>query len=362
VNYVAIFSFLLIVIIAAVAYFMYSSYQQAQLEEQQRLAAQRAKQQAQERKETKLQAVENYKTVVRDGFRNLNDKALSDSMSGSNKQILSYWANIIGNTPTNHNGWELSGIECDLDFCTVNLNRTDLTNNRLLKEIIDDITINGQSAFYRIEVPDADQTFISPENVATDDDFLYDYISDFQNLSLSDSGIEYNIGQPEKVSYNIPKLDITKKEMPDLNVAESSEVSKQKNSEPTNITLDNGWFKGDVNFNGSFIEFMYDLNRFIPDNAFSVKSVNFSYPSLSWSLEANYMIKEKNPATSPLDVYKQQLQEAGVEETEVRGGLPNIDPNITSIGSQNSIENDGINITSEENNDTNDNLEEIFGQ
>lgn len=367
-NYVLIFSLLIIAIIAAVSYFLYASYKQAQLEEQQRLAAERARQQAQQRKETKLQAVENYKTVVREGFKNLNDKALSDSMSGSNKQILSYWANIIGNTPTNHNGWELSGIECDLDYCTVNLSRTDLTNNRLLKEMVDDITINGQSAFYRIEVPDADQTFISPDNVATDDDFLYNYISDFQNLSLSDSGIEYNIGQPEKVLYKIPKLDITNKEMPDLNAVQSNEQSNNRNSEPTVITLDNGWFKGNVNFNGSFIEFMYDLNRFIPDNAFSVKTINFSYPDLSWTLEASYMIKEKNPPTNPLSVYKQQLEEAGVEETEVRGGLPNINPNITSVGSQESNMDMGINITSEENNDNlnssevNDDFEGVLSQ
>ena len=276
------------VFILILIYLAYSHFEkQHQLNEAlaaQSAAAQKvAQQQAAEKAQYQKKVQELVFNTYKEGLQSLNESL----DQGDPSQTLNAWANIIDSIPLSHEGWQMSGIQCDvagrIPECQVKLSRGDFGINRTLAQYFPNVQFDGDKAYYVIRGSQLPERENHLQNIVGGRTLSLGLLSDLQ--TLRPAGIQYNLAASSEIDKEIT-----------LPAKKTGPIALKKKGPQPKYEIHYGVAFGNLSLQGNQIWQIQNLAKFVNSPALVLKDItlNVSTSSLktaTWTMDFVYFIR-----------------------------------------------------------------------
>jgi hypothetical protein len=210
-------------------------------------------------------------------------------VQGDPVSTLEAWGAIIGQIPLAHAGWQMSGVQCDVNAripeCTVRLTRGSYGINRTLVQQFPEVQLDGDNAFYVIrgaQLPERDNHV---QNIVGGRTLSLGLFSDLQVLRLT--GIQHQIAPSSDI---VKVITLPKKSGPGLPSAH------KKKEAATTYQIQYGVGSGSLSLSGDQMWQFRDLAPVLESPALVIKGMTLTItPSTlatsPWTLSFAYFVR-----------------------------------------------------------------------
>lgn len=312
---------------------------------------------SQKQQQELIQQKKKYESEVRSVVLKGLDEGMAEIQTGLSSSsplvTMMAWRNIIYNLDLYQSTWNMKGVACGVEgqtpFCTVNLERGSIGNNRQLLTDRPDAVIDGDTASYVVRGSDLSVREMDGDQITSALDFQKGLLSDLQILRQS------SLTHQVEASKDIVK-EVTLPPPPSMLPQAAAETVGQQ-PPTTKISINLGYASGNMKLSGEELWQISGLAKELDKPNVKVTEMTAAIDSnnvakTQWTLSAVYFIRNLAAPVIPeiplgeekikIDVpekYRSKFEvTGGVSESNVEGAKLNADSGNNSMNSPESAE------------------------